>query len=283
MLEFDKSWRFDFPGELPKETVGAIDDLVSRIVGQGDGGQAMLEHFKWYFARAAGYTASWSSSESWAQSDLNNAMQQAAKNAPLFLEAFYDACIDLANTKTEIALPDLARINRALFETNAGYQFQPPQLVPTNGQAPISAPEPVASISQQAQEKIRNSLAEADRFLSEGRDRQAVQEVLWLLESISTVFNGLELETGTVQGKYFNKIADDLKRHRKGKTLEQAMTWATQLHGYLSSPTGGGVRHGADLRTDITILPHEARLYCNLIRSYIYFLMSEHERLSSGK
>jgi hypothetical protein len=283
MLVFDKAWRFDSPGELPQDAVNAIDDLVSRIVAQGQSRQGLLEHFKRHFARAGGYTTSWSSSESWSQSDLDSAMRHAANSAPLFIEAFYDACAELNQTEPTIALPDLARINRALFESDAGYEIQPPNLVATNGQAPICAPEPVASFTQQAQDRIQTSLAESDRLLAEGRDRQAVQEVLWLLESIATVFQGLEIETGTVQGKYFNKIAEDLKRHHKGKQLEQVLTWTMQLHGYLSSPTGGGVRHGADLRAEITILPHEARLYCNLIRSYIYFLMSEHDRLSGMK
>ena len=52
------------------------------------------------------------------------------------------------------------------------------------------------------------------------------------------------------------------------------------LHGYLSSPAGGGIRHGANLKASIAIQPNEARLFCNLIRSYISFLMAEHERLS---
>ena len=48
------------------------------------------------------------------------------------------------------------------------------------------------------------------------------------------------------------------------------------------SPTGGGVRHGADLKAGIPMQPNEARLFCNLIRSYISYLMAEHERLSKG-
>ena len=51
------------------------------------------------------------------------------------------------------------------------------------------------------------------------------------------------------------------------------------LHGYLSSPTGGGVRHGVDLNEVRELGISEARLYCNLIRSYLTFLMDEHDRL----
>ena len=100
------------------------------------------------------------------------------------------------------------------------------------------------SFDDQAQETIQQSLQQSERFLFEGRDRQAVQEVLWLLETVSIAFQGLDTgAAGTVQGKYFNKIVDDLRKQYKGKSLEQILDWVRTLHGYLSSPTGGGVRH----------------------------------------
>ena len=77
-----------------------------------------------------------------------------------------------------------------------------------------------------------------------------------------------------------NKIAEDLRRYQKGTTLSQVFSWITALHGYLSSPTGGGVRHGVDLRSGISVQPNEARLFCNLIRSYVSYLMAEHDRLN---
>ena len=40
-----------------------------------------------------------------------------------------------------------------------------------------------------------------------------------------------------------------------------------------------GVRHGIDLNDGLELGINEARLYCNLIRSYLTFLISEHERL----
>jgi hypothetical protein len=62
--------------------------------------------------------------------------------------------------------------------------------------------------------------------------------------------------------------------------LDQVLDWVMKLHGYLSSPTGGGIRHGTQLKAGIELQPNEARLFCNLIRSYISYLMTEHERLS---
>lgn len=281
MLIFEKQWRFDSPGPLPREAVIDFNDLISRIVGQSRDRKGMLEFFKGYFAGPAGRVATSSSSEDWAQSDLNAYVWDAAENAPLFIEAFYDACQSLERSDPNLALPDVQRMNRVLFERETGWQIQLPRIICTIDQPLIAAPERVASLSEQAQAKIFASLAESDRLLAEGRGRPAVQEVLWLLESVVTAFQGLEVETGTVQGKYFNKIADDLRGRHRGRYLEQVLAWMKQLHGYLSSPTGGGVRHGADLQVDIDLQQHEAKLYCNLIRSYVSFLLSEHERMSA--
>lgn len=154
MLNFEKSWRFESPGPLAPEAVNIIDDYVGKIANQGNEHKWMLEHFKGYFARAAGYTASISSDESWAQTDLDSALRYAAKNAPLFLEAFYDACVQMSTANPHIALPELNRVNAALQKVGAGFQFQPPNLIATNEFAPIVAPAPVASISEEAQDKI---------------------------------------------------------------------------------------------------------------------------------
>jgi hypothetical protein len=99
---------------------------------------------------------------------------------------------------------------------------------------------------------------------------------------VSTAFQGLNSGEGTIQGKYFNKIVADLQKHNRGTTLDQILAWIITLHGYLSSPTGGGIRHGTDLKAGIATQPDEARLFCNLIRSYITFLLTEHERLSKS-
>lgn len=109
-----------------------------------------------------------------------------------------------------------------------------------------------------------------------------MQEILWLMESVVTAFKGLSTGEATIEGKYFNKIVQELRAQKKGQTIEQALSWLSALHGYLSSPTGGGVRHGVDLKSGITIDADEGRLYCNLIRSYVTFLMAEHERMSRG-
>lgn len=59
-------------------------------------------------------------------------MEKAGRNAPLFIEAFYDAANSLPDqfpAFSSIAIPDAARINRILFEREAGYEIAPARLV----------------------------------------------------------------------------------------------------------------------------------------------------------
>ncbi|HDZ75432.1 MAG TPA: hypothetical protein ENH55_22255 [Aurantimonas coralicida] len=274
-MQMEPSWRFDSPGPMPIEAVRAFYTLIDKVVAQGNRWR-MLEHFKGYFGGSGG-----SSSESWAETDLNRLVGQTAENAPLFIEAFYEACEALRGDGS-IAVPDVGRMNRILREHGVGYEIRPPELVAVGLHQPIAMPERYQSLDEQAQDTVQKSLQQSETLLAEGHPRQAVQEILWLMESVVTAFKGLSTGDATIEGKYFNKIVPELRAQKKGQTIEQVLGWLTALHGYLSSPTGGGVRHGVDLKSGITIDADEGRLYCNLIRSYITFLMAEHARMRRG-
>jgi hypothetical protein len=256
--------------------------LIKRVSGQHENRKHVIEHYKRYFADAAGQSAYTSSSLGWAESDLDDHMRDAADNAAMFIEAFYDAGQALKRSHPEFIVPDVATVNQLLAKYDAGYELQPPNLVSRNSSISIAVPERPPSLDEEAQEIIRRSLKQAEDSLAAGNGRQAVQEILWLLETVSTAFQGISIGETAVQGKYFNKIAEELRRHHKGQTIEQAINWMTTLHGYLSSPMGGGVRHGGTLKASMTMLPHEARLFYNLIRSYLSFLIDEHDRLTRG-
>jgi hypothetical protein len=282
MLNFNPAYRFASPGRIAEGVPDDLFVLIKRVAGQHPNRQHVIEHYKRYFADAASRPAYTSTSLDWAESDLNDYMTEAASNAPLFIEAFYDAGTSMQMANPQFIVPDVATINIILAKHNAGYELAPPVLVSRNPQTAIPVQERPPSLDVQAHEIIQRSLKKAQDDLAVGNGRQAVQEILWLLETVSTAFQGLAIGESTVQGKYFNNIADELRRHHKGQTVEHAINWMKTLHGYLSSPTGGGVRHGATLKADVVMLPHEARLFCNLIRSYLSFLVDEHERLSRG-
>ena len=240
--------------------------------------QELLEHFKSYFCRAIGATHCWSSNESWAETDLQRTMDAAASSPALYIEAFYDGCEALrAGGKFEV--PDVGLMNELLRENNIPLEIRPPRLVRVAEVARVPPPEPPPTLSEEASAIVNGSIQRAEQLLGEGRPREAVQEMLWILESIATTFRGAALPTGTIQGQYFNEIARELRAASRGTTLERVIEWATQLHGYLSSPTGGGVRHGLDLKSGIAIAQEDGRLFCNLIISYVTYLMAEHARL----
>ncbi|HBA71181.1 MAG TPA: hypothetical protein DER40_10185 [Geobacter sp.] len=260
--------------EIPNSAVWEFIDIVDKISGQGQRWY-VLEHFKSHFGNS-----SRSSTESWAESDLRSAMTNAAMNAPLFIEAFVNACDSLKSNGEGWFAPDAALINTVLAKHKIGYEIRPPDLVARElGSTPIPVTIATPTIAEMAKEMIERSLSRSEELLSEGRPREAVQEILWLLETVATAFRGLETESGKVEGKYFNHIVRDLRAKHPGSTLERILDWATAMHGYLSSPKGGGVRHGIDLNGGIALDLNEARLFCNLTRSYISFLIMEHENV----
>lgn len=283
MLNFNPTWRFSSPGAIAPGVAEEFFGFIKRVAAQHPNRQHIVEHYKRYFADAAGRPSHTSTSLGWAESDLNDYMNDAAANAPLFIEAFFDAGAALHTAHPQIVVPDAATINAILASRGAGYEVVPPNLIARNPRPAIAVPERPPSLDEQAHEIIQRSLKESENDLAMGNGRKAVQEILWLLETVSTAFQGISIGDSTVQGKYFNAIADELKRHHKGQTVEQAINWMKTLHGYLSSPTGGGVRHGATLQTDVAMLPHEARLFCDLIRTYLSFLLDEHARLTGAR
>jgi hypothetical protein len=57
MLKFNGAWRFDNPGPIADGVLLDFSRLIGKIATQGDR-QTILEHFKTYFADAAGTTSS---------------------------------------------------------------------------------------------------------------------------------------------------------------------------------------------------------------------------------
>lgn len=277
MLNFDGQWRYQSPGEMPADVVNDLLALVMRIATQDASAQDIYEIFKRRFAQAAGRPISRSSSEAWAKSDMKEYASHASDNAALFVEAFYDACADVERRNESIVLPPLDHINRILQPS--GYAITPPDLVMGVISTGVVVPEHIPSLDERANELIQTSLLRSEDLMAAGQYRAAVSEIFWLLETVSTAFKGATYAGGNVTGNYFNQIVDDLKRLNHGGVLGQVMSWMKTLHGFVSSPTGGGIRHGMDLKGGTELGATEARLYCDLTRSYIAYLLAEHPRL----
>lgn len=276
MLQMPSEWVFGSPGELPSEAVSEFFDLAVKISEQGES-WSILELFKAQF----GGTGQ-SSSQSWAVSDLRHFMDASAQNAPTFIASFWRGMDRVGQRYPSHPLPKEGVINAILSKHSVPYVVQPPALLPLDGYSPPVVSVPEATVDEKAKVLIEGALAQADMFLLDNKPRQAVQEVLWLLETVSTAFAGQAYGGGVVEGKYFNKIVRDLQKQNHGTVLAQAGSWMTALHGFLSSPSGGGVRHGTHLATGKDLTLHEATLFCNLTRSYVGYLLAELSKLPKG-
>ncbi len=286
-LRFTGAWRFEPPADgefatrsIPEAAVTEVIELIQRVATQGPRQEA-LEHFKGYFCGAAGASHVWSSNVGWAETDLWHYAREAATNAPLFIEAFYDACESFARGDEDRFAPDVAMINGLLERHGIGYVIRPPRLELRGNVAPlVPVAERPPTLAERSVELLQQSLRRSEDLLAASRGREAVQESLWLLESVATAFRGVDTGTQTVEGRYFNRIVQELRRGNPGTTLNRVLDWMTAVHGYLSSPTGGGVRHGLDLNEGVEVSDNDARLFCNLVRSYLHYLLVEHERLA---
>jgi hypothetical protein len=276
MLQYNPDWDYQSPGPIPDPVRFGFLEIINRIAGRGPA-KDVYEHFKGHFASAAGTSAVSSSSESWAAYDLENYMRDASSNAPLFIDAFVTAWTKLQDWNVRLPPPNIDHLNKLLADTDAGYQIQDSHIVATRAHEPVAVPERPASLDEHAQELIQKSLAASKRLLSEGNGRQAVQELLWLLETITTAFKGTAKAEGSVSGKYFTTIIKEMRADKRGTHQDRIVEWIERLHGFLSAPAGGGVRHGQDLAQGVAMNFNEASLYCNLIRSYITYLLEEHQ------
>lgn len=288
MLNFNMRWRFRAPaddefhhGVIPAEACQQFSALIRRFNPAGN--QNVWEAFKERFRAVTNEYYGPSTNAYFAQYDCREALNNAAANAPMFIEAFYDVLVELQAGGIVPDFPAADLINELLAEHRIGYRVRGLDLVAVGiGDNLLEVQLPVAPVlADVARETVQQSLTRASDLLSRGEHRAAVMETLWLLDSVSTVYRGVRIEDGEVRGAYFNTIVTDLRRLIPSGTLPQVLRWVETLYGYLSAPGGGQIRHGMDLSADLQVSPNDARLYCNLIRSYIDYLLSEYERLAT--
>jgi hypothetical protein len=283
ILRIDPRWRGKPPSSnkmetrvIPPEAVESFFSMILKISAQGHP-KLVLEHFKRHFSLGMGSIHVDSSSTGWAQSDLQSRMEEAADDAVQFIDSLYDGFQSLVRQNDQFAVPDDATINAVLRDNNVGYTIDSDELRLLDQSAVLVAvdPQPL-KLSKEPLDLVQASLNRSEELLEEGHWREAVQESLWLLETISTAFDGYDTKAGSIGGRYFNKIVKDLRSKNAGKTFYIVLGWVTNVHGYLSAPAGGGVRHGLDLNKGLDLSENEARLFCNLIRSFTGYLISEH-------
>jgi hypothetical protein len=174
MLDFNPSWRFSSPGSIDGDVREEFFLMIKKTAAQHGNRKFVVEHYKTFFADAAGRTSYDSSSLSWAESDLRDYMGDASQNAPLFLEAFYDAGVALGSQHPQLVIPPISLVNFTLSRFGAGYELNPPELLSQNLSPPVEIIPAMPSLDAQAQEIIQRSLKQSEQYLSIGQERAAM-------------------------------------------------------------------------------------------------------------
>lgn len=123
----------------------SVDDFTSLIrrVSGAMSRQQIIEVFKQHFCKVSGDYYARSSSLDWAESDMSSQAQNAAKDAPNFIAAVYEALEELENSGASV--PTVQYINQILLNNQDHYQIVDDQLIQTAGS--VAAPEFSESIS----------------------------------------------------------------------------------------------------------------------------------------
>lgn len=123
----------------------SLDDFISLIrkVSGGMGQKQIIEVFKRHFCKVSGDYYAPSSSLDWAESDMSGQAQNAAKDAPNFIAAIYEALEELEHGG--VTVPTVQHVNNILINNQDYYQVVNGQLIQTAGS--VAAPEFNESIS----------------------------------------------------------------------------------------------------------------------------------------
>jgi hypothetical protein len=283
-LSIKSEWLFSSPEngtfiykEIPQDVVYKFNELILKISSQGNR-KSIIEEYKANYCASIGNSYYSSSNVSWAESDLLSAMSDAAKNAALFIKSYFDVSEQLKMNQN-ITIPDVSIINTILSEGKLGYKINGTSLEQRdNTDVIIPVQKEIIDKDEKNYSLILESFNRSDKLLSQGYSKEAVQESLWLLETITTGFLNVDTESEKVEAKYFNQIIKELSKKKTDHVFRNVISWMMTLHGFLSSPTGGGIRHGMDLNLGNVPTIDEARLYFNLIRSYTYYIYSEYRK-----
>ena len=123
----DPSWVFDSPGLIQRDILREAKTLIGRIAAHANA-KNVFETFN-SFAAARGESSFYgSSSTSWAQSDMEREMDDAADASASWIAALADGCAELR--EQGVAVPSVDRINELLADHDAGYQIKGDTLWP---------------------------------------------------------------------------------------------------------------------------------------------------------
>lgn len=133
-LEYPAHWKFEGIGlEVPNEVFQEFSDLIRKIAAGTPKRKWVFETFKSAFG-----VNSYSSDESWAETDLFDAMRRSKKNVALFVASFWHGIEEIENEG--ITVPSPAYLNTILIKYDVPLIIDPPELKLKSGDIVLGAP-----------------------------------------------------------------------------------------------------------------------------------------------
>ena len=143
-LQMESELRFPIGATEPLND-DIVDSFISLIrkVSSPIGYQQIVEVFKQHFCKVSNDYYARSSSLEWAESDMVVQAYNAAKDAPNFIAAIYEALEELKHQKATV--PTVQHINQILKNSNTNYEIVGDQLIQNTGN--VNIPEFSESVS----------------------------------------------------------------------------------------------------------------------------------------
>jgi serine/threonine protein kinase len=132
-LQYPGEWKFDGIGiAMPAGADRDFFELIGRIAAGHTDAQPIFESFKSAFG-VQGY----STSASWAESDLSAAMGRSTDNAALYVAALWEGMEDVK--RSGVSVPSAQHINKILEKWDVPLVVDPPQLRLKDGDIFVAA------------------------------------------------------------------------------------------------------------------------------------------------
>ena len=251
---------------------------VARKITSPYGRKEVLETFKEHFCNASGSSYYSSSNVSWAESDLNNAADDAAVNIASFIAAFFNACEQLE--KSGSAVPNSDYINKIMESNNIPYQIIDGSLIQTTDYIPPPEVAPTTA------ETVARALADAKALIGQNNASSAIDRAhtalhAYLLELCSE--SGIETNMDTTSAAAFKKLREHHPAFqptgpRSEDITRLLRTFATAIDAFTPIRNKASLAHANELLDE-----PEARAVVNSIYTVFRYIQDCLHRFKSGR
>ncbi|WP_319380552.1 abortive infection family protein [Thiomicrorhabdus sp.] len=231
---------------LSEQSVNDFVSLIKRVSGAMDR-QRIIEVFKQHFCKVSGDYYARSSSLSWAESDMCSQAQNAAKDAPNFIAAVYEALEELEHSGATV--PTVQHINQILQNNQDHYQIIDDQLIQTVGG--VTAPE----ISESISNSVMRALGDAKTLIGTMDSSSAIDRAHTALHGYLVQLcadNQIDLPNDPTASKAFKQLrqfhpALQATGHRAEEVTRVLNSFAASIDAFSTLRNKASLAHVNDL------------------------------------